>query len=613
MFSMHQRRISPLAVTATVLAIGCFCIAGSSLQGALSNEAGTVLGAGLGLLSLLVLTLVLRQGNTGVQPAAEQEDAALRQSEHWFRQLADTLPQMVWVTQPDGYHEYYNRRWYEFTGVPLGSTDGEGWNGMFHPEDQEKAWAAWRHSLATGAPYEIEYRLKHHSGNYRWTLGRALPIRNSQDEIERWFGTCTDIDALKRLTSEREQLLESEREARAQAERASHLKDEFLATVSHELRTPLNAILGWAQVLRHDQIKTDTLKKGLSVIERNAISQSRLIEDILDMSRIITGKIRLDVQEVDLHDMIADTVETVRPAAEAKEIFIQTVLDPRAGQVRGDPNRLQQVAWNLLSNAVKFTPKGGKIQVSLERVSSHIEMTVADTGQGIEPEFLPFAFDRFRQFDGSTTREHSGLGLGLSLVKQLIDLHGGQVSVSSPGRDQGATFVVKLPLSIIHGADEPEQIHPAMSVEDKDPRVLSEQLDLHQVKVLAVDDDPDSLALLRRVLEERGARVITASSAAEALELLEVERPDVLLSDIGMPGMDGYELIRRVRSLAPEAGGRVPAAALTAFARPEDRTRALLAGYQMHATKPIRPAELMALVASLAGLTGPNRVTGLRS
>jgi PAS domain S-box-containing protein len=610
---MHQRRISPLAVCATVLVLGCFLIAGLSLNSALSNEAGMALGVGLGLLSLLVLTLALRQGNTGVQPAAGQEDAALRQSEHWFRELADTLPQMVWVTQPDGYHEYYNRRWYEFTGVPPGSTDGEGWNGMFHPEDQEKAWAAWRLSLATGDPYEIEYRLKHHSGAYRWTLGRALPIRNSQGEIERWFGTCTDIDALKRLTSEREQLLESEREARAQAERASHLKDEFLATVSHELRTPLNAILGWAQILRHDQIKADTLKKGLSVIERNAVSQSRLIEDILDMSRIITGKIRLDVQEVDLHDVIADTVETVRPAAEAKEIFIQKVLDPRAGQVRGDPNRLQQVAWNLLSNAVKFTPKGGKIQVSLERVSSHVEMTVADTVQGMDPEFLPFAFDRFRQFDGSTTREHSGLGLGLSLVKQLIDLHGGQVSVSSPGRDQGATFVVKLPLSIIHGADELEKIHPATSVEDEDPRVFYEQLDLHQVKVLAVDDDPDSLALLRRVLEERGARVITASSAAEALELLAAERPDVLLSDIGMPGMDGYELIRRVRSLDPEAGGRVPAAALTAFARPEDRTRALLAGYQMHATKPIRPAELMALVASLAGLTGPNRVSGLRS
>lgn len=599
--------------------MGCFLIAGLNLKGVLSNKAETVLGVGLGLLSLFVLTLVFRQGAEeprkesepdSPQPAARQEEATSRESEHWFRQLADTLPQMVWVTQPDGYHEYYNRRWYEFTGVPLGSTDGEGWNGMFHPEDQEKAWAAWRHSLATGDPYEIEYRLKHHSGTYRWTLGRALPIRNSQGEIERWFGTCTDIDALKRLTSEREQLLESEREARSQAERASQLKDEFLATVSHELRTPLNAILGWAQVLRHDQIKTDTLKKGLSVIERNAISQSRLIEDILDMSRIITGKIRLDVQEVDLHDLIASTVETVRPAAEAKEIFIQKVLDPRAGPVHGDPNRLQQVAWNLLSNAVKFTPKGGKIQISLERVGSHVEMTVADTGQGIEPEFLPFAFDRFRQFDGSTTREHSGLGLGLSLVKQLIDLHGGQVSVASPGKDQGATFVVKLPLSVIHHADEPEKIHPAMSVEDEDPRLFYEQLDLHPVKVLAVDDDPDSLALLRRVLEGRGARVITASSAAEALELLQAERPDVLLSDIGMPGMDGYELIRRVRSLDPEAGGRVPAAALTAFARPEDRTRAMLAGYQMHATKPIRPAELMALVASLAGLTGEHRVPG---
>ena len=607
---MPRRRISPLAIGATALVLGCFLLAIASLRGTLSQQAGAAWSFGLGLLSLLLLVLALRQNSTGALPlpSGKQEEVAPRESEHWFRQLADTLPQMVWVTQPDGYHEYYNRRWYEFTGVPSGSTDGEGWNGMFHPEDQEKAWAAWRHSLATGDPYEIEYRLKHHSGTYRWTLGRALPIRNDQGEIERWFGTCTDIDTLKRLTAEREHLLESEREARSQAERASQLKDEFLATVSHELRTPLNAILGWAQVLRHDQIKTEMLHKGLSVIERNAVSQSRLIEDILDMSRMITGKIRLDVQSVDLHDVVASTVETIRPAAEAKEITLQMLLDPRAGPVRGDPNRLQQVAWNLLSNAVKFTPKGGKVQVSLERINSHVEITVADTGQGMESDFLPFVFDRFRQFDGSTTREHSGLGLGLSLVKQLIDLHGGQVSVASPGRDQGSTFVIKLPLSIVHSVDEPERVHPAASIEEEDPRFLYEQLDLHQVKVLAVDDDPDSLALLRRVLEGRRARVITASSAVEALELLQSEKPDVLLSDIGMPGIDGYELIRRVRSLPPETGGRVPAAALTAFARPQDRTRALLAGYQMHATKPVRPAELMALVASLAGLTTPSPV-----
>jgi PAS domain S-box-containing protein len=530
----------------------------------------------------------------------KRAEEAVRESEARLRQMADTMPHMVWVTRPDGFHEWYNRRWYEFTGIPEGSTDGEGWNGMFHPDDQARAWAAWRRSLATGEPYEIEYRLRHHTGEYRWVLGRALSVRDDGGAIERWFGTCTDIHAMRQLTDEREYLLQSEQAARVDAERASRMKEEFLATLSHEIRTPLNAILGWAMMLRSGRLSPAAAAEGVEVIERNARAQAQIIEDLLDMSRIVSGNLRLDVQRCDLAKVIHAAAETVAPAAAAKEIRVQLVLDPKAGPVAGDPGRLQQVFWNLLSNAIKFTPKGGRVQVLLERVNSHLEISVTDTGDGIDPAFLPYVFDRFRQADATTTRLHGGLGLGLAIVKQLVELHGGTVRAKSPGAGQGATFSVSLPVTVLAADAEPlpPRRHPTA---DLAPLALGEGVRLGGIRVLVIDDEPDARGVLRQLLEEVEARVLTAGSVAEALEVLQTDRPDVIISDIGMPGEDGYGLIHEVRALPPERGGRTPAIALTAYARAEDRIRTLLAGFQHHVAKPVEPAELIAMVRSLVG------------
>jgi PAS domain S-box-containing protein len=525
-------------------------------------------------------------------------EEALRQSEQRLRQMADTMAHMIWVTRPDGYHEWYNRRWYEFTGVPEGSTDGEGWNGMFHPEDQSRAWSRWKHSLDSGEAYEIEYRLRHRTGEYRWVLGRALPIRNDRGEIERWFGTCTDIHAMRQLVDEREHLLQSEQTARIEAERASRMKDEFLATLSHEIRTPLNAILGWAAVLRSTRIGAAEATEGLEVIERNARVQAQIIDDLLDMSRIVSGKLRLDVQRIDLADVIRAAAETVAPAAGAKDIHVQLVLDPLAGPISGDPHRLQQVFWNLLSNAIKFTARGGRVQVLLERVNSHVEVSVVDSGQGIDPAFLPYVFDRFRQADATTTRRHGGLGLGLAIVKQLVELHGGSIRAKSPGLGKGATFVMALPLLAVHPDVDPSQPrrHPTA---DTAAAGMDPWVSIAGVRVLVVDDEADARVLLKRLLQECDAIVTTVSSAAEAVAFIQAERPDVLVSDIGMPEEDGYSLIRRVRALPADQGGRIPAIALTAYARAEDRVKAVVSGFQHHLSKPVEPMELIAVVASL--------------
>ena len=530
--------------------------------------------------------------------ARKRAEAALKASERRLRQMADSMAHMIWVTRPDGYHEWYNRRWYEFTGVPEGSTDGEEWNGMFHPDDQGRAWARWRHSLETGDDYEIEYRLRHHTGQYRWVLGRAVAIRDDRGDIERWFGTCTDIHAMRQLTEEREHLLASEHAARVESERASRMKDEFLATLSHEIRTPLNAILGWANILRSGRFPPGDAAQGLETIERNARVQMQMIDDLLDMSRIISGKLRLDVQRVDVADVIRAAAETVDPAASARDVSVQLLLDPTAGVVSGDPNRLQQVFWNLLSNAIKFTPRGGRVQVLLERIHSRLEVSVIDTGEGIDPAFLPHVFDRFRQADATTTRRHGGLGLGLAIVKQVVELHGGAIRAKSPGKNQGSTFVVSLPLTVVHPGTEPddERRHPSA---EPVALAIDSSVEIAGVRVLIVDDEPDARALLRRLFEERGAVVSMASSADEALSMVESEPPDVLISDIGMPTEDGYALIRRIRALAPESGGRTPAIALTAYARAEDRVKALVAGFQHHLSKPIEPMELLVTVASL--------------
>ena len=393
--------------------------------------------------------------------------------------------------------------------------------------------------------------------------------------------------------------LESERTARAEAERASRMKDEFLATLSHELRTPLTPIVGWMDILERSDGGEDLMRKGVEVIGRNARVLSHIIDDLLDMSRIISGKVRLDVQPVTLSDVVEAAMATVRPSADARGLRLQAVIDPNAGTVRGDAARLQQVVWNLLSNAIRFTPKGGRVQVGLARVNSHTEIVVSDTGQGIAPDFLPHVFERFRQADSSITRQHGGLGLGLAIVRQLVELHGGSVRAESPGEGKGATFTVILPLMIVHAEDDPllPREHPRVGRATPVPDAELPSLD--SVHILVVDDEEDARELLARILEPQGARVSQAGSAAEALAALPAVRPDVLISDIGMPGVDGYELIRRVRALAPASGGATPAIAVTAFARAEDRTRSLLSGYQLHLAKPFAPSELIVAVASL--------------
>jgi signal transduction histidine kinase/AmiR/NasT family two-component response regulator len=390
---------------------------------------------------------------------------------------------------------------------------------------------------------------------------------------------------------ERASLLAREQHARTQAEAANRMKDEFLATLSHELRTPLNAMLGWTRLLRTGQLDQATTGRALETIERNALAQAQLVEDLLDVSRIITGKLRLDVQPVHLEHILETSIDAVRPAADARGITIETDIDSES-RVLGDGDRLRQIVWNLLSNAIKFTPSGGWVRVALKRVDPHLQVTVADSGAGIAPEFLPYVFERFRQSDGNSTRVHGGLGLGLAIVRHLVELHGGSVHADSAGDGQGATFTVKLPIAAVKldagarpGADRPAATD----------RVLA------GIRVLVVDDEPDARDLLASVLCPHGAEVSMASSAAQARQLFERVRPHVLVSDIGMPGEDGYSLIRRIRAIEERRGRRTPAVALTAFARSEDRSRALLAGFQLHVPKPVEPDEFVIAVAILAG------------
>jgi signal transduction histidine kinase/CheY-like chemotaxis protein len=402
-------------------------------------------------------------------------------------------------------------------------------------------------------------------------------------------------------------LYELSQHEREKAEEASRLKDEFLATVSHELRSPLNAILGWARMLSENRLDNEKTARAFEVIYRNANAQNQLIGDLLDVSRIITGKLRLNVRTVELIPIINAAMDVVSPAAEAKNIRLNSTLDPAAGVAAVDPDRLQQIVWNLLSNAVKFTPPGRQVTVRLEREGSHITIIVSDTGVGIEPEFLPFVFDRFRQREGSTTRTHGGLGLGLAIVRHLVELHGGTVSAASLGKGRGATFTVTLPLAALREeASEVWREQPASAGEIPRDSVLASDY-LRNLRVLLVEDEPDARYLTSLMLTNRGAEVKACASAAEALQTLDEWRPDALVSDIGMPGEDGYELLRKIRAREPERGGLVPALALTAYARSEDVRRALAAGYQMHLPKPVNSDLLAAAVASLVGRGNEDR------
>jgi PAS domain S-box-containing protein len=430
----------------------------------------------------------------------------------------------------------------------------------------------------------------------------ASPIQNRAGDVIGMSKIARDIIWRKRVEAERERLLNRESEARADAEEANRLKDEFLATISHELRSPLNAILGWSRLLRDPEVREKELERALEIIERNSQAQARLIEDLLDVSRIVSGKLSVQMRPVTMNKTVQGVVTDMRPSAEAKRIDLRLVNDEEIKLI-GDTDRLQQVVWNLLSNAIKFTPEGGRIEVELKRVGERARLRVSDTGRGINPEFLPHVFDRFRQAIGGDTRARAGLGLGLTIVRYIVESHGGSVRADSDGVGQGSTFICEFPLA---GAEQ----EPVPAVERQRPHLeqlaQSAKLEpgaeptLKGIKVLVVDDDEDARDVLKAALNSFGAEVTTATGAPQALDTLASEKMDVLVSDINMPGMDGYELIRRVRAMAPEQGGRIPAVALTAYARTEDRMRALQSGYQTHVPKPVEPAELEIVVATLA-------------
>ena len=471
-----------------------------------------------------------------------------------------------------------------------------------HPDDRRRVTDALDAARTGRAELAVEYRLHAPPFADRWVAGRGRFAYDAAGAAARLVAVAVDVTDAKAADAERAQLLEAERAARSEAERAGRLKDEFLATLSHELRTPLNAIVGWSVMLRGAKVGDDDLAEGMDAIERNARVQAQLIEDLLDVSRIIAGKLRLDVQHVELAPVVDAAVTAVLPAANNKGIRLQKVLDPRVAAVWGDPSRLQQVIWNLVSNAIKFTPKGGRVQVTVARVNSHVDLTVTDSGMGIPPEFLPHVFDRFRQADASTTRKFGGLGLGLAIVRHLVELHGGTVEARSDGPGTGASFVVRLPLKAM---DQPAAAAGGKPAAGRTGfGECPDNPSLAGLRVLAVDDEPDARHLVKRILEQCDAVVTTAASVADALAALSAERFAVIVSDIGMPDQDGFDLIRQVRALPADAGGRTPAVALTALARVEDRRRALLAGFQIHCPKPVDPAELLAVVASVAGRTG---------
>jgi PAS domain S-box-containing protein len=444
--------------------------------------------------------------------------------------------------------------------------------------------------------------------------GREVPVEISLSPLETDQGTLV-IVAVRDVTGRRAAQTTAEDDqttaqdaqktavdAQRTAEEANRIKDEFLATLSHELRTPLNAILGWSTILASGHLNIEASSRAVQSVIRSARQQTRLVDDLLDVSRIVSGSLRLTVESVALAPVIEAAIDTIRLAAEAKFIQLQVVLDSSEVVVSGDHARLQQIVWNLLSNAVKYTPKDGRILVTLEYTNSVAQITVKDSGRGIEPDFLPFVFDRFRQADSSSTRAIGGLGLGLAIVRHLVELHGGTADAHSEGANLGATFTVRLPIRAVqtdrrHGTPTPERSVPGDVLAEDPP-------DLHGVTVLVVEDDDETRDLLKTLMTLAGAQTITAVSAVEALAVLIKNRPDILICDIGLPVEDGYSLIRKIRSRSAAEGGRIPAVALTAFARTEDRTRALRAGFQSHLAKPAEPSELLAVVAALVGQTG---------
>ena len=526
------------------------------------------------------LDLYARQASDFIERC--RADDALRQSEERFRMLADNMGQLAWICDQLGNVTWYNQRWLDYTGLTFADMKGWDWSKVQHPDHLDRVLARLKHSSETGEPWEDVFPLRGKDGSYRWFLSSALPIRTEYGEIVCWFGTNTDIEELK--------------QAREAAETANRIKDEFLATVSHELRTPLNAIMGWTHLLTRGKLDEETVARGLNTIARNASAQNQLISDLLDVSRIISRQLRFESGVVDLIPVLEAATESVRPAADAKRIGLRLDLDQGAGLVSGDAMRLQQVVWNLLSNAIKFTPPGGQVTVRLKRENSSVVLSVTDTGEGISAEFLPYIFDRFRQ--GESTNEHrqGGLGLGLTIVRHLVEAHGGTIRAASKGVGHGATFTVTLPLLAV----DSKSINADRAFFSSAPAASVSSRILDGLRVLVIDDEEDARELLTIALTQSGAEVRTAGTVKAALEILNQWNPNVLVSDIGMPGENGYDLIRTVRAQEREKGGTIPALALTGYASAEDAARARAAGYQTHMAKPVAPSDLVAAVASLA-------------
>ncbi|MEI1375810.1 response regulator [Nostoc sp. UHCC 0926] len=555
----------------------------------------------------------------------------LRQSEERLRSLSTCSPVGIFEIDTEGGCRYTNPRYQTICGLKAAESLEKRWLESVHPEDRQRAVTSWFDYIREGRNYSEEFRFQTAQGIVRWVQVRSSPMLSGQGELLGYVGTLEDITERKQAEEVRAQVIR-EQTARQEAEAANRMKDEFLAVLSHELRTPLTSMLGWSKILRSKKLDEKATSRALEAIERNAMSQMQLIEDILDVSRIIRGQLRLNVSAVNLISVMEAALEAVRPLAEPKDIKLNTVLDTSVGSVYGDPARLQQVVWNLLTNAIKFTPKGGRVEVRLSAYfgssisdfglgsdgenldslntdegsnpkfkiqnskSQYAQIQVIDTGIGISSEFLPKVFDRFRQADSTTTRSHNGLGLGLAIVRHLVELHKGTIFAQSPGTGEGATFTVRLPLLQDNRANRGNR---EATGEISSP-VAS--VPLAGLRVLVVDDQADTRNFLSFMFEEYGAIATAVASVDEALTVIEQAKADILISDIGMSEQDGYTLIRKLRSLEPEKGGRIPAIALTAYTREEDRLEALRAGFQQHLSKPIDPTKLIAMVVNVLKL-----------
>lgn len=577
------------------------------------------------LTSKVIVFVELFKKTQAVQQQAAQlaaVNAELKQSEERFRSLSTCSPVGIFETDTEGRCKYTNPRYQTICGLSAAASLEKKWLESVYPEDQERAIASWSAYIRENREYSEDFRFQTADGMVRWVEVRSSPMLSNHGELLGYVGTLEDITERKQAEEIRAQVIR-EQTARQEAEAANRMKDEFLAVLSHELRTPLTSMLGWSKILRSKKLDETATAKALEAIERNAISQVQLIEDILDVSRIIRGQLRLNLCAVNPITVVEAALVAVRPLADTKSIRINTMLDGTLGSVCGDPARLQQVVWNLLTNAIKFTPKGGEVEIRLEKIqqetrdiqlasasvplsfpaSSYAQIQVIDTGVGIESDFLPKVFERFRQADSTTTRAHNGLGLGLAIVRHLVELHSGMILAESPGPGQGATFTVRLPLM-------PDENQGNRSSEAGQENLAissfpSTSAPLTGLNVLIVDDETDTRNFLAFMFEEYGASATAVASVDAALEVLEQSKPDVLISDIGMSEQNGYTLIRQLRSLEPEKGGSIPAIALTAYSREEDRLQALTAGFQQHLSKPVDPNKLIAVVANLLKLPPP--------